>query len=1663
MATELEELLAAGAVLPLPNGPAGGTGNGPADGTDDAPADGTGNGPAGGTDDGPADGTADKLTVPLTARTYRHPVLDDRPVVRLVAADLGTGEDATAEFLGLRRVDEPVPVGLGQRQSLGFPEWVLVHHPEEGRQALAIVPELRRIADQARSKPKQAVEAYHALAGRLARSVPHFLPTFYEQAGRVLLAEQEESYAGQLFNRARKAEAEHGLPVDPDRLDEVYLEFALAGALSATALAGYAKELAARLPAGEALDRFCGLSVRGVAAGLVPAATLATTVRRLVRNAEKAGDRARAQARELAYLTDLISLPATLGATAWWKAHLPDLVRLAEHDRSVRGTLLNLMPRDNDEALPQWLEVLTRTGAVEGLVDPTLPADQRPADGTAGWLGRFLTARYAHRYRRPDPLPELDTLIVRLADQVRRELTASRTSLGFVPDLDLIDLLLSLGIPLDGPDDKSVDLRAWAEGKQPRDLSGVAGDERYRVALIRWLGQPQEHNRLVIRLLAERPGSRPLLAGRVREWARGYATAALPDLYDTAERLKALPREALALAPDEVAAATRPDLVGHVVRTLRGGLFDELGWPAWEEALDDVVGPGAYQRRIVADAWPHLVVAGPTRARVIDADGTLLCHDLRIPPGDSPWRDPGFHYVDGELLVYWHSQQHSYELRGYWHLSTVRDPQPMQGDPRQDDTVTLPLAGGGRTTGSGVLHVGDTEVPRGRSLLSDGTSYWIARHDTQGARWLEYDPVSGEHGRASLPAFLADALADAPAGSSLDRSSWLRPAPSAQVSPLGVPVDGLLGWRVVRLPDGSTRGEDRAGRRVTVPDRRLPVGALTLPGDDRPRALLADNSLVDPDGVVTAVLGSSKAYSPTTMPMPPRAYWHQLRARDPEGSAALRRIDRETVAALVKAALEQEATRRAREKARQPLTAEERQAADVELTGLVRAAIPQLNHEALVAGVLGVLRFAIARQNTFDSLTDRLRAAPAGSREEPVTGPDDQELSAALDGLGVRHLSTATAKSTVQQFRTLRRAIAATAPDPQPRLHLDGTSLPTPVLDWPAALAGSAAFAYRAAVATTPEPDRDALCALLAELDALDLVTVGDPARWRRLTLHVAAQHLKRPDGKNRAGHWRAVLPVAAGTFLACHNYQQSGAATPGYLFHTLYHDPSGAFEVPAPYTVLDSASVGDNRPAGWVSRFLAEYAARGPLPWQPAAVDRFVELTGVTRAVATLLLAGLPLVDTGAALDAETRKLLNLKTVEVGYARRQLHTLAPDFRRAVLAALLPDDPARLWTDGPDVARAAEVWVALLGRRPAIPELLLAEAVKEVQVGWGPQQSLPALLEPAASPELSTDLTWTVRHNRVEPVDQQARGFTAEILVGMVATAAWVAHHTAVGDPFRAALPAALAALRDRLANPDLLLNLGRYVWLDAFRQVAGSPTETGSGWERYGAVVLATANNRPDPGVLVALLDETGTDPFLPALRGGSQQMFPVEAALWLVRDAGFAALAVDPGDPVAGGRDPDGTWWPQDPTRSVPDLVAEVAAAHGFGPDAAATYLMLLAMPDPTDRNVARWTGWKPARLKAARAELGGTDLVVSATRARAGRSLFLPGPWLDNPSPRLPMEQWKQPLFTIPGQPRPPFDTNLPLRPAAELYRRAWQRLRDGDMPRLEELRNPARGRR
>ncbi|GAA3398721.1 DNA-binding protein [Streptomyces roseoviridis] len=1347
-------------------------------------------------------------------------------------------------------------------------------------------------------------------------------------------------------------------------------------------------------------------------------------------------------------------------AAGWWKAHRTALIALARRVPAVRGTLLTLTPpTDDGEMSDLWLGILTESGADAGLVDAGLPAEQQCADGAAGWLERFHAARHGGWGGRPTP-PALLDLVARAAGRLRADLAARPDDRGAlrigVEDANLLDLLLALDIPVADPDPETgrhhrggLNLSDWVRSEQPRDLAAIAADPRFHPAFDKGANSYRggSHGEEVMRRLAASAGGRRMLTRWVREVARASVAAGLPGLPDALATLSWLPREALALAPEEVTAAAGADLGETLARTLRGGLWEELHWPAWEQALAELApAPASVQNLTVVEAWPHLVVANAQQVRVVDADSTVLVHDLRVP---ASVHRTGFHYVDGALLVFWRA--YGGAVQGYWHTAPDRV-FSLEGSADhwnlRSGQISLPLPGGGRTTGRGVLYAGDTRLPQEALLLSDGTSYWTwdngERHGDGG--WIEYDPAEGTYGRRSEPGFLADALRPHASGARLAAfSSWLRPAPVVAGSALGAPADGLLGWRVVRLPGNGWHAGDTTGREVTLPEgAEMPLAALTFPGDERPRAVTREwrtLSLSDPDGVVTTTTdsGGDELFPTAASALPPLHFLYALRARDPHGSAALRSADAATAGALLKAAV-------AAERA-------------TDLPELVTTALPELTAPGLVAGVVKVLRFAVRQQQSLDAVAARLHAG-AEPAEQRVEGPSDRVIAQALGGLeGSRHYRWGAEADVTHRYLTQLAAAGAdtAAPAVPGRLHFDVPPLPYSGLSFTPLLHQPAAVAYRAVAPGTRDEHHDALLTLLARIDALGLAsTTGSAGHWRRVLLHLDPPHLSTPDGHSRDVSHRSVMPLGGGAVLGITEHTES--VPDGRDFGALLYDPSGRFEVPGPYTVRGTFPVGDPaREADWLTAFLTEARARGGVPFQPEAAEEFGRLTGASRALARLVLAGMPGIDhwENNFLPAELRKTLELKVTEAAHARDELRALAVEVRQEIVAALLPADPARLWTEGPDVTAAAEVWNARVGRRVQVPDWLTAEAARAARGGWPAHRALPALLDPAASPELGTDVAWRIVNDRPQPATPADAPFTSEVLTGAMSLTAWMAHRLPAGDPLRATLPAALTAVRQRLAAPELLLAAGHYTSLAEFRKAAGNPTETAPDHERYGAVLMATHDGQPLPALRTSLLDSTGSDPYLAALRGPDQHPTTVETALRRAHDPAFARLLADPGAPAAGETGPDGTWWPQDPSRSVPSLVTEAAAAHGLSADAATLYLMLLALPDPTDRNTARWTGWKPARLKAARAELAATDLVVPAVRARAGRSLFLPGAWAEQSAPVLPVELWKLAMYGPLAGHRPALGTLVPVEPVAELYARAWQRILDGDLPRFEEL--------
>jgi hypothetical protein len=152
-------------------------------------------------------------TEQIVARTYRHPALG-RPVIRLASDRLGQAEDLAMEFLGFEAPTVSSPIALQQRRSLGFAAWALINDPGNARYALDLVKRMKAAARQARSKPGHAWEAYTEMAKDLGRSARHFLPPFWEEAGRTFKDLGNQTYAGRALNKSLEAERVHALESD---------------------------------------------------------------------------------------------------------------------------------------------------------------------------------------------------------------------------------------------------------------------------------------------------------------------------------------------------------------------------------------------------------------------------------------------------------------------------------------------------------------------------------------------------------------------------------------------------------------------------------------------------------------------------------------------------------------------------------------------------------------------------------------------------------------------------------------------------------------------------------------------------------------------------------------------------------------------------------------------------------------------------------------------------------------------------------------------------------------------------------------------------------------------------------------------------------------------------------------------------------------------------------------------------------------------------------------------------------------------------------------------------------------------------------------------------------------------------------------------------------
>ncbi|MEV0413488.1 hypothetical protein AB0I68_22460 [Streptomyces sp. NPDC050448] len=1571
---------------------------------------------------------------------------------------------------------EPLLPATGPHASTTYADWVAAHDPDAVGIARDLIEDMRAELNRSWTKPGRFVDT---MAVRARRLPPGHLPWFWDTVGHRLIGCGSRP-GGRAYAAARAAEAEHGLPVDPGYRRANALLFAAGGAMPAKEFGAHQRFLAETLEpaaAHTALEAFL------TAWAGSPADLPADLVRRVRASAKAAGYGDEEIARMVG---------AILAVTR--KKSVPDALLdaarpvLAAHPPTdaIAAGLVEVFP-DGVTDGGAWLRTLIGCGAAEAMAAGRVV----PEGGLHHWVGQFVHMyQYAAQSGGGVARQQLPVEFLDLVDRLGPRLRAAGTPVtvhttrhhyqGF--DADVLDACLSAGVAVVDPGPETR-MRFWAE-RSRRDLSALAAHPVFGPRLEgtvhadllpRWAPARRRLAGSAVTLLPGNEGIAHEVAGRVGKLVDAVAGGGMAGAEEAVAELETLLDRPTVTALGGICdALAGAGAAGTLRRSLAAGLPEELAWPALESVYAEFAAGAGHEEADgalpgvagVTTTWPVLTVFGRDRAVAVAPDGVRGSCRFTVPADATMY---AVHYVGGSFLVSWTLAPNPY----YCDTAVWAD---RPAEPFTPDEVggLVPFGGsldgaygfqfetadgGGRHGGRRVLRPGGTEgIDRDELQLGDGSRIWT--NAVFGHRpWEVVDPVTGKpQGAVALPDFpgrpaRTDPAADpSEAGMALaSEALQLAPLPAGLAdSPLGS-RDGLVGTRVlfrtrhrdhapdhflVERVDGRTArfDIDRPGQEpwaLWVPPEGAVEDVVLAEAQTRTgvRAYAADGTLLwELDGHHSPRNPRVKPARPVTasggVALPP-AFWYLLRTRDAAGSRALRAVEREAADALLAAArIDTQALRAA-----------------------VAREVPDVTDPVLVEAVVAVAARAARVEERRLALHRRVTLLAAAPPALPRRSAPDTELMPALFGLVSdgerdpwRRSPDVPLPATLSALASDGACLAGTIPEEVRRL-----SPPAPPHDWSQLMGAIDAAAWRAAVAPTPDAARSALVALLDTWADQPFARAG--TRW-----WVGRAPAEIVDGLRDGGVAVASCALRAG-------------GSECWFVAAAAEEPDGD---PVPAAVPRARSVRVERDdAARLRSLLAAVEAHGPVPVPESAAARFAELTGVRRAVARLVVAGLVGRTDREEDRALARKAPYKATAMTAESYDRLRArLGGAGRRAVLAAALPEDPAELWRPGGvegAVERMAEVWRERVGALPAVhdeaadaleAELGLCEVwARRLAGGYG--AAADATVEAAGWELAATPYGIGVEVRAVPPAGPELPYRTPVGLSWWVIASAlvWAWTDRPAGDPAVAGAMALYERLRTELDRPELLVALPGGRVQDTSARIA----------ERFGPGQLPVAvDRRKEEGPAPVTAYDSG--PLVVCAPGGASFLRPAAVAdpqVWRrVREVTDLAEELDRVAPLltGGGLDrmmhragsgavPAGAY-EADPRQSCPELVARAAQGLGVGPDAAALYLQLATLAAPTDRNVRRWNGWSARQHGQARTELLGTGAVVEAKRARAGRTLFLPGEWTELKAPHLPLETAKlathavRPLWR--GEIRSPFGRVLPTAPLHEMFTAAWERV-------------------
>ena len=628
--------------------------------------------------------------------------INDRLLVRLIPEKLNQAETLTLGSLGVS-AGASRPVGAAASRAVGFPAWPIINDPDNAHHALNLVGDLEWARRNAQNNAKRVKERFDALVVTLTSSAPHFVPTLLEELARIFYGAGNVQYARQYFGKAREVERAHALPVDNDRHQSVFVEFAVAGVVGARELTAEASAALERSdnPA-DAFDYMLNINAERIRAGVAPYAFLPRDMRKIGKAAGLSADEV-----DDKLFDSILGLKGFNNAPAgFFNSVVTSLSRYARTRPDAREILLSSCP--DEMTIEKYLTLLDNAGALVEL--------RENKDALAEWVINLCENVSYSSFDEPSPrlINEILAAGTALQGQEIRPVWYNTT-------LSVLDALAECSVVWKGIEDEERYINiSWSEWFNPdydstrRSLDFLASDPVLALQLARNLSghDLQSHLDLILvhdgatkilmqkidMLVAEREGQKGSVPENSRFLTHNAEYYAQPELY--------------AAAPERLDALFSFDAAEQFQAAMNMGILAELTWPLFEQEyarLAENLSSKDYEIEVF-ESYPAVSLVAEKDCEILDGDQIVI--NAEMP---AQYEDVDAVRLVGNQAMVTYDKPNRYHSSVFWTGSlAVTDFDTWFS---KSGEYSLPI-NDTRLTGSGVLTENSATTPGEGTVLS---------------------------------------------------------------------------------------------------------------------------------------------------------------------------------------------------------------------------------------------------------------------------------------------------------------------------------------------------------------------------------------------------------------------------------------------------------------------------------------------------------------------------------------------------------------------------------------------------------------------------------------------------------------------------------------------------------------------------------------------------------------------------------------------------------------------------------------------------------------------------------------------------------------------------------------------------------------------------------